>query len=187
MGQASRMHGSSPAFQCCAGARAPLLSPAWVRGAQDGIRFSKGPMIGLAYCDTAGRIFFDPSHEPLADGGVVREVRRDELIPAPPGSMPMVLPGRHPRVRRGSAKRRSALAMVLPAGYTRLLLPAYERDGAAPALPLFGYCYACVIDDELYVAAMRTDESEDWQPRHFESGELERIIDRRVATDPRNR
>jgi pyruvate-formate lyase-activating enzyme len=76
---------------------------------------------------------------------------------------------------------------MLPAGYTRLLLPAYEREGDAPALPLFGYTFACVVDDELYVAAMRTDESEDWQPREFAAGELERILDDRLSGDPLNR
>ena len=144
-------------------------------------------MIGLAYCDKAGRIFFDETREPLADGGIVRAVHRDELIPAPAGTVPMVLPGRRPLLRQGAAKRRYALAAMLPAGYTRLLLPAYERDADAPALPLFGYTFACVVDDELHVAAMRTDESEDWQPRHFGEGELERILDARIATDPLNR
>ena len=50
-------------------------------------------MIGLAYCDTAGRIFYDDKNEPLGDGGIVRAVERGELIPAPPGTVPMVLPG----------------------------------------------------------------------------------------------
>jgi pyruvate-formate lyase-activating enzyme len=144
-------------------------------------------MIGLAYCDKAGRVYFDESREPLADGGIVREVQPDELIPAPEGTMPMVLPGRHPLLREGSAKRRYVLAVMLPAGYTRLLLPAYEADADAPALPLFGYTFACVVDDELHVAAMRTDESEDWQPRHFAEGELDRIIGERIQTDSLNR
>jgi pyruvate-formate lyase-activating enzyme len=144
-------------------------------------------MIGLAYCDKAGRIFFDEDREPLADGGIVRAIERDELIPAPPGAVPMILPGRHPLLCSGSASRRYALAMMLPAGYTRLLLPAYERDADAPALPLFGYTFACVVDDELHVAAMRTDESEDWQPRHFAPGELEGLLQRRMETDRLNR
>lgn len=144
-------------------------------------------MIGLAYCDKAGRIFFDPQREPLADGGITRRVEAGELVPAPPGTVPMVLPGRSPLLLNGSASRRRALAVMLPAGYTRLLLPAYAREPQAPALPLFGYCFACVVDDELYVAAMRTDESEDWQPRSFANGELEAIIDKRVDGDPRNR
>jgi pyruvate-formate lyase-activating enzyme len=144
-------------------------------------------MMGLAYCDKAGRIYYDESREPLADGGIVRQAHPDELIPAPPGTMPMVLPGRHPLLREGVPSRRLTLAVMLPAGYTRLLLPAYARASDAPALPLFGYTFACVIDDELHVAAMRTDESEDWQPRHFAQGELEAILEQRIESDRLNR
>lgn len=144
-------------------------------------------MIGLAYCDKAGRIYFDDRHEPLADGGIIRRVREEELIPAPPGAVEMILPGRRPYTLDGVAKRRYAMSVILPAGYTRLLVPAYRREDDAPTLPLFGYTFACVVDDELYVAAMRTDESEDWQPRYFGEGELERIIDTRIASDPSNR
>jgi molybdenum cofactor biosynthesis enzyme MoaA len=144
-------------------------------------------VIGLAYCDKAGRIFYDEDTEPLADGGVVRAVTREELVPAPPGTVPMVLPARHPRVAKGIARRRQTLAVMLPAGYTRLLLPAYERDSHAPRLPLFGYTFACAIDETLHVAAMRTDEGEDWQPRTFEAGELERLVERRVSASNGNR
>jgi pyruvate-formate lyase-activating enzyme len=41
-------------------------------------------------------------------------------------------------------------------------------------------------DDELVVAAARTDESDDWQPRYFAPGELEQAIATRVARDPGN-
>jgi MoaA/NifB/PqqE/SkfB family radical SAM enzyme len=34
---------------------------------------------------------------------------------------------------------------------------------------------------------MRTDESEDWQPRRFAAGELEAIVATRLASDPQNR
>jgi MoaA/NifB/PqqE/SkfB family radical SAM enzyme len=37
------------------------------------------------------------------------------------------------------------------------------------------------------VAAMKTDESEDWQPRFFAKGELEALVDQRLASDPSNR
>lgn len=142
---------------------------------------------GLAYCDRAGRIFFDGRREPLADGGVLRTAYRDELIPAPAGSVPMILPERRPRTSRGVERRRHALAVILPPGFTRLLLPAYEPGRDAPALPLFGYTFACVVDDALHVSAMRTDEHEDWQPRHFDSGQLEALLERRIAADPGNR
>ncbi|MGD0051817.1 MAG: radical SAM protein, partial [Vulcanimicrobiaceae bacterium] len=145
-------------------------------------------MIGLAYTDARGRIFYDPTCAPLADGGLERAPTRDELIPAPPGTVPTMLPGRAPLLAGGrAAERRTALGALLPAGYTRLLLPAYRRRADAPALPLFGYTFACVVDDELHVAAMRTDASEDWAPRTYAAGELEALLARRQAEDPRNR
>jgi pyruvate-formate lyase-activating enzyme len=150
-------------------------------------RRAKNRPIGLAYCDGSGRIYFDEGSAPLGDGGIVREPARDELIPAPLGTVPMILPGRRPLTDCGPASRRFALATVLPAGYTRLLVPAYTKERGAPALPLFGYTFAAVVNDELYVAAMKTDESEDWRPRAFAEGELEAIIDRRIETDPHNR
>ena len=142
--------------------------------------------IGLAYCDSKARIYFDEEREPLADGGIERQVELDELIPVPRGVVPTILPGRRPLTTTGKESRRFALAAMLPAGYTRLLVPAYRKEADAPTLPLFGYTFACVVEDELYVAAMRTDESEDWQPRYFGEGELEALLDRRVAGDPQN-
>jgi pyruvate-formate lyase-activating enzyme len=147
------------------------------------------PRAGLAYSDVAGRVYFDETSAPLADGGVVRAPRGDELIAAPQGTVPVMLPGRAPLVATGEGKagRRTALAALLPAGYTRLLLPAYREREDAPALPLFGYTFACVIDDALHVAALRTDEGEEWSPRYFAGGELERLVDERCARDPANR
>lgn len=143
--------------------------------------------IGLVYCDKAGHIYYDETYTPLADGGITREPHRDELIPAPQGTVQMILPGRRALTTEGVLNRKYALAATLPAGYTRLLVPAYQKERDAPTLPLFGYTFACVVDDELYVAAMKTDESEDWQPRYFGKSELEALIDRRIAEDPNNR
>jgi pyruvate-formate lyase-activating enzyme len=143
--------------------------------------------IGLAYTDARGRVFFDETKSPLADGGIVREVRPDELIPLPPGAIVSMLPGRAPKLAAGrEVPKRTALGVLLPAGYTRTLLPAFTRGADAPQLPLFGYTFACVVDDELAVAAMRTDEGEDWQPRRFKTGELEATIAQRIAIDPGN-
>ncbi len=145
-------------------------------------------MTGLAYTDARGRIYFDPSRSPLADGGIERPAEPDELIPAPPGTVSAMLPGRAPLVAPNvPAQRRTALAALLPAGYTRLLLPAVRSRPDAPALPLFGYTFACVVDDALHVAAMRTDESDDWTPRYFRDGELDALLRARQAEDPANR
>lgn len=142
--------------------------------------------MGLAYSDARGRVFFDAEAEPLADDGLVRAPHDDELIPAPLGTVTTMLPGRRPRVARGRAARRTAIAALLPAGYTRLLSPAYASDDGAPVLPLFGYTFACVRDDALYVAAERTDERDDWRPRFFAADELGRAIAARSAEDPEN-
>jgi pyruvate-formate lyase-activating enzyme len=145
-------------------------------------------MVGLAYTDAQGRVYFDETKSPLADGGIVREVQPDELIPMPDGAIVSMLPGRSPKLAAGKpVPKRTALGVLLPAGYTRTLLPAFTRGDDAPQLPLFGYTFACVVDDELAVAAMRTDEGEDWQPRRFKTGELESLIAYRIAVDPRNR
>jgi pyruvate-formate lyase-activating enzyme len=141
----------------------------------------------LAYCDAAGRIYFDEERGTLADGGMVREPELNELIPAPDGTVEMVLPKRRPLTDIGPSSDGRALAAILPSGYTRLLVPAYVTDRKAPDLPLFGYTFACAVDGELYVAAMKTDESEQWRPRNFKPGELEGILDARIAEDPENR
>jgi pyruvate-formate lyase-activating enzyme len=140
----------------------------------------------LASCDAAGAITYDESLVPLADGGLVREAHHNELIPAPPGTLEMMLPRRRPLTTIGPIAGRNAMAVALPAGYTRLLLPAYAAERNAPALPLFGYTFACAIDDRLHVGAMRTDESEDWEPRAFAPGVLEEAVARRIAADPSN-
>lgn len=143
---------------------------------------------GLAYTDARGRVYFDATRSPLADGGIVRAPQPSELLPLPLGAVVTMLPGRTPLLAGGrKAARRTALAVLLPAGYTRTLLPAYERRPEAPALPLFGYTFACVVDDEIAVAAVRTDESEDWQPRTFAAGEMEAQVAARRANDPANR
>ncbi len=140
----------------------------------------------LAYASAGGRIFFDDVRVPLADGGHVRLPQPDELIAAPEGTVPTLLPGRAPLVADGGASRSTALAALLPAGYTRLLLPAYRERSGAPTLPLFGYTFACAVDERLHVAAMRTDEGEDWTPRSFSGGELEALVSARRAVDPGN-
>ena len=141
----------------------------------------------LAYCDARGRIYDDEEMAPLADGGIVREPDVAELIPAPAGTIDMVLPGRRPLTTIGPAREGYALAAVLPAGYTRLLVPAYAKERGAPDLPLFGYTFACFVDNRLHVAASKTDESDDWKPRTFAEGELEGLLERRLSRDPENR
>ena len=144
---------------------------------------------GLAYTDRRGRIFFDAASHPLADGGDVRAPHRDELLPAPQGTVRNDVAKAAAAARRADAvaRRRTALGALLPAGYTRLLVPGYVADEGAPTLPLFGYTFACVVDDQLMVAAAKTDEREDWAPRAFGPGELEELVAARIARNPSSR
>ncbi len=142
---------------------------------------------GLAYAHSDGRFYFDERSAPLADTGILAAPDPRDLIPAPDGAVPVLLPMREPIVARGRSRGRTALGMLLPAGFTRLAVPAYTSLPGAPTLPLFGYTFACAIDDGLYVAAMRTDEGEDWTPRRFAAGELEALLDARTSGSPENR
>jgi pyruvate-formate lyase-activating enzyme len=141
----------------------------------------------LAYADRAGRIFFDERAEPQADVGILRDARYLDLIPAPDGTVPVLLPGREPLVSRGRSRGRVALGALLPAGYTRLAVPAFRKLDGAPTLPLFGYTFACAIGDRLHVSATKTDAAADWTVRRFAEGEIERITEERRRSDPDNR
>lgn len=94
----------------------------------------------------------------------------DRLITAPPGTTLVHLPGRfavgQERGSRTSLREEGSLAVaaVLPPGYLRTLLPAYEQDAQAPVLPLFGYAAVGVVDGEPRVAAVRTDRWGAWNP-----------------------
>ena len=147
--------------------------------------------IGLASCDLRGRVSYDPQSEPLADGGVVRRVTRDEkaTISAPTGPSSATMVAGSRSVGRAWPLKAPHGARSPVAG--RVHAHAFagisrgRRRADAPALRL--RAFACVVDDELMVAAMRTDRGEDWAPRHFAEGELERAIAERRRIDPTNR
>ncbi|MFZ0364723.1 MAG: hypothetical protein WAL67_11010, partial [Candidatus Cybelea sp.] len=80
-----------------------------------------GKTVGLASCDEGGAISYDALLVPFADGGIVREASLDELIPAPDAALEMLLPKRRPLTTIGPIAGRTAMAVALPSGYTRLL------------------------------------------------------------------
>ena len=94
----------------------------------------------------------------------------DQLIAPPPGTTLVHLPGRYALGQKGGVRTslrggaELAVAAVLPPGYLRTLLPAYDPDPAAPVLPLYGYAAVGVVDGEPRVAAVRTDRSDAWNP-----------------------
>ena len=123
-----------------------------------------------------------------------RPLEPAELIPLPDGATLAMLPQRlavgldAAGARRTVAARHGwALAALLPIGYTRVALPAYEKTPETQPLPFFGYTAVAGIDGRLYAAAVRTDDPTRWLPRRFRRERLERLVRERLAAEPGNR
>jgi pyruvate-formate lyase-activating enzyme len=104
------------------------------------------------------------------------------------------LPGRvpHGMTRRGevvsiSTKGAAAVAAVLPPGYLRTWLPAYEQSPEARVLPLFGYAAVASRAGLPVVAAMRTDRWLAWDGRIDRSKAVRRGIEQALRALPDNR
>lgn len=118
-------------------------------------------------------------------------LRPEDLIPLPESADLMLLPD-HQAVGQTSAGEilpitGTAVAAILPAGYTRLFLPAYEREEDAERLPLYGYTAVVVYRDALYCAAIYTDENDKWDPVHYNTPELKKLVKRTKKDLPGNR
>lgn len=139
----------------------------------------------LICATAAGRLKVHRSLGPMARSGW-RLSPADRLIPLPPGTTLVHLPGRAPlgRLANGEVVETEepetvAVAAVLPPGYLRTWLPAYVEQAQAPVLPLYGYAAVADIDGEPHVAAMRTDRWDAWNPQAADRQEIDAAI--RVA------
>ena len=121
-------------------------------------------------------------------GSEVWEIAPGDLIPLPAGTdlfyaagkMPVGLDPKsgdveevHPQGKRG---RVFPVAAILPAGFTRLLLPAW-RPGRGQDLPLFGYTAVASRRGQLLVAARQTDDPYRWNPELFNSDNLSSMVE----------
>jgi pyruvate-formate lyase-activating enzyme len=129
---------------------------------------------------------------------VVPEER--ELMPLPEGATLTLVPGRHCIGMDETGKIVAlsknpynteedeeifAVAALLPQGFTRTLLPAITDHGAT--LPILGYTAVGVNDDgTLMVAAMQTDEDDRWNPKRYNTEDLEELVKKRQAEFPDN-
>jgi pyruvate-formate lyase-activating enzyme len=115
----------------------------------------------------------------------------DRLIPLPQGAALMHLPGRHAVGRDASGARvvldQEAVAAVLPPGYLRTWLPAYEEEAGAPVLPLYGYAAVASIDGVPHAAAVRTDRWAAWNPDRYQDREVARGLAAAARALPDNR
>lgn len=173
----------------------------------------------LLYADAEGVLYEDPELQAAAWTGaeIVPFPGPQAAIPLPPGSDLVLLPERAPVGWAGKpvpdvkrlpgGERLFAAAALLPAGFTRTLLPAYRvhpapnqadnvvhhqlddvaRLGAGSDLGLFGYTAVAAHDGELFVAAAHTDEEYRWNPLLYNDRTLPRRIKLKRREFPRNR
>ena len=159
-------------------------------------------MYKLLYTDPQGHLYEDP--ELLAvgrSGNDIWEIADEDMIPLPQGADLMLLPGRAP-VGLNTADGQPeilecaqdgipvyAVAAILPAGYTRLLLPCYENiSNKAVTLPLFGYTAVGVdMSGQICAAARVTDLSDKWNPLNYNDDSLPARIEKKRRQFPGNR
>ena len=136
-----------------------------------------GERRGLRAIDFSGR--------PLAPG---------ELIPLPDGATLSMMPQRLAVGLNAAGERQAlserhgwALAALLPIGYMRARLPAYEKTPGTEPLPFFGYTAVAGWRGQLYVAAVQTDDPARWIDHSYPLRRLERLVRERLAEEPENR
>jgi pyruvate-formate lyase-activating enzyme len=146
----------------------------------------------LIYCTPGGEIREERHLHALAFGN--RLLESADLIPLPGGVTLAMMPDRLAIGQRGAGERHVmpaslgwAAAALLPIGYTRTLLPAYEKIPGTEPLPFFGYCAVAGMHGQLYAAALRTDDPRKWHPRAFNRHTLTRLVHEKQAAFPRNR
>ncbi len=146
----------------------------------------------LVYCTPEGEIREEPRLRALAFGN--QPLESSDLIPLPDGATLSMMPGRLAVGEKRSGERQVisrergwAAAALLPIGYTRSLLPAYEKVPDTEPLPFFGYSAVAGMNGRLYVAALQTDEPRKWHPRAFNKRTLHRLVHEKQVALPNNR
>src|SRR6266700_3310089 len=137
----------------------------------------------LIYCTPTGEIREEPRLRAL--GFDNETVKSSDLI-----GLPDRLASREKRSGEGQVigiSRGWAAAALLPIGYTRTVLPAYEKVPNTEPLPFFGYSAIAGMNGRLYVAALQTDDPHKWHPRAFNKRALHRLVQKKQAELPENR
>lgn len=146
----------------------------------------------LVYCTPDGEIREERRLRALAFGN--QPLESSDLLPLPDGVTLSMMPDRLAVGEKRSgelqviAKERGwAAAALLPIGYTRSLLPAYEKVPDTEPLPFFGYSAVAGMNSSLYVAALQTDDPRKWHPRAFNKRALQRLAHEKQVALPANR
>lgn len=155
--------------------------------------------------DAGGEVFEHPELLMAGmNGQQVRPPREDELIPLPEGSRLFTIPQTPPvgydrrsgvektveRLPRswGGGELQAVSAFMTPA-FTRTLLPAAAYGRKAVQLPLWSYTAVgwCVEEERFYVAAVRVDRNQQWNPEHFDDRQLDPLVRKKLRAYPDNR
>lgn len=146
----------------------------------------------LIYCTPDGEIREETRLQALAFGG--RPLETTDLIPLPDGVTLSMMPDRLAVGQKRTGEQQVltkvhgwAAAALLPIGYTRTLLPAYEKVPDTEPLPFFGYSAVAGLHGRLHVAAIKTDDPHKWHPRAFNARALTRLVREKQSTLPANR
>ena len=137
--------------------------------------------ITALYADVKGDIYDAPGISAMGrEGRDLRLISPEELIPLPKSADLVFMPQRKAVGMTADGEvlplTGNAVAATLPAGYTRSMLPAFQMEDNAEALPLFGYTAVCVYKDQLYTTAIYTDENHKWDPEHYNTKQLKHLI-----------
>ena len=155
-------------------------------------RPTKKSVACLLYSTPQGEIYEEPGLQALAFGEI--PLQEADLIPLPDGATLSMMPNRLAVGRKRSGERLVlakscgwAVAALLPIGYTRTLLPAYEKLPNTDPLPFFCYSAVAGINGRFYVAAVKTDNPRRWHPRAFNRQKLEHLVREKQKAYPHNR
>ncbi len=128
------------------------------------------------------------------------EAEPGEMIPLPKGASLVSLPGFIPvglgrqngelqyfsSQPRDNCQPITAVAALLPQGFTRTLLPACVSP-EANSMQLLGYAAVGFKDNQIWVAAVQSDEHRKWHPHYYNTAALPQRIDRLLRKYPENR
>ncbi|MFZ5596236.1 MAG: radical SAM protein [Bacillota bacterium] len=143
----------------------------------------------LLYADKEGNYYEHPTLRPAGrTGDRFVQLVPEDMTELPSGASLVLIPGGSPvgvsgkgsfiladREYGGEGPAYSVGAL-LPQGYTRTFLPAFRRRDREKPLPLMGYAAVAWRRGRVYVAAVKTDDPHRWDPVHYNTPDLPRLV-----------
>ena len=157
-------------------------------------------MYQLLFADENGLLYDYPALGAVGrTGSRYVELLDSDMEELPEGASLTLIPGGSPLGITASGRfttlehnpsgagRAWAVGALLPQGYTRMLLPAYNRGKEELPLPLLGYTAVAYREGKLYGAIRRTDDPVPWDPANYDSADLPKLVKSLLAEATDNR